>query len=57
MLKRIRDSIKNEKGMEMVQVAILIAIAIGVGLLFRDSIEGFINDIFDKLNADSFEVN
>ena len=57
MLKRIRDSIKNEKGMEMVQVAILIAIAIGVGIIFKDSIGSFIKDIFDKLNADSFEVN
>ena len=55
MLKRIRDSIKNEKGMEMVQVAILIAIAIGVGLLFRESIGGFINDIFKELNAKSFQ--
>ncbi|MCG8482127.1 MAG: hypothetical protein MJA31_02355 [Clostridia bacterium] len=57
MLKRIRDSIKNEKGMEMVQVAILIAIAIGVGIIFKDSIGSFIKDIFDQLNADSFEVN
>ena len=34
----------NKKGMEMVQVAILVAIAIGLGLLFKDQIGDFISN-------------
>jgi hypothetical protein len=44
---------KNSKrGMEMVQVAILIAIAVALGLVFRERIMDFINATFDGL-ADS----
>lgn len=44
----------NKKGMEMVQVAILVAIAIGLGLLFKDQIGGFISETFETLNNSSF---
>lgn len=42
-------------GMEMVQVAILIAIAIAAGLIFRTQIGSFINNVFDGLSSDSFQ--
>ena len=42
-------------GMEMVQVAILIAIAIAAGLIFRTQIANFINGVFDGLSSDSFQ--
>ena len=44
----------NKKGMEMVQVAILVAIAIGLGLLFKDNITGFIEDTFSSLTQAKF---
>lgn len=44
----------NKKGMEMVQVAILVAIAIGLGLLFKDQIGDFISKTFESLNNSSF---
>lgn len=44
----------NKKGMEMVQVAILVAIAIGLGLLFKDQIGDFINKTFETLNGSNF---
>jgi hypothetical protein len=44
----------NKKGMEMVQVAILVAIAIGLGLLFKEHITGFIEDTFSALTQSSF---
>lgn len=47
MLKTIR----NKKGMEMVQVAILVAIAIILGLIFKSEIVEFVNKVFDNLNA------
>lgn len=46
---------KNSKrGMEMVQVAILVAIAIGLGLLFKDRIGEFITETFDRLMESGF---
>jgi hypothetical protein len=44
----------NKKGMEMVQVAILVAIAVGLGLLFKDQIGEFISNTFETLNNSSF---
>jgi len=47
--------IKNSKyGMEMVQVAILVAIAIGLGMLFRERIGDFITATFDRLMTSEF---
>lgn len=45
----------SKAGMEMVQVAILIAIAIAAGLIFRNQIGDFINGVFDGLSTDSFQ--
>lgn len=42
---------KNKKGMEMVQVAILIAIAIALGVIFRTQITEFVNNTFAALNG------
>ncbi|MCI2061380.1 MAG: hypothetical protein LKJ83_01220 [Eubacteriaceae bacterium] len=44
-------TVKNKKGMEMVQVAILVAIAIILGLIFKSEIVEFVNKVFDNLNA------
>lgn len=43
--------IKNKKGMEMVQVAILIAIAITLGVIFRTQITQFVNSTLSGLNS------
>ena len=39
----------NSKGMELVQVAILIAIAVVIGLLFSKQITSFVNGVFRDL--------
>ena len=44
----------SKKGMEMVQVAILVAIAIGLGLLFKDHITNFIETTFSSLTQARF---
>lgn len=44
----------NKKGMEMVQVAILVAIAVGLGLIFKDRIGEFIANTFDGLSNSGF---
>ena len=43
--------LRNKKGMEMVQVAILSALAISLGIIFRSQITEFINTTFADLNA------
>lgn len=40
----------NKRGMEMVQVAILVAIAIVLGLIFKSEITSFVNKTFESLN-------
>lgn len=44
----------NKKGMEMVQVAILVAIAVAAGIIFKSSILEFVNRIFGNLNGANF---
>lgn len=41
----------NKRGMEMVQVAILVAIAIVLGLIFKNEITAFVNKTFEGLNS------
>jgi hypothetical protein len=52
--KYICKSVLNKRGMEMVQVAILVAIAIGLGMLFREKISEFITTTFDSLTNSNF---
>lgn len=44
----------NNRGMEMVQVAILVTIAVGLGLIFKDRIGEFVNNTFDGLTSSGF---
>jgi hypothetical protein len=51
---RMAMPVRNKKGMEMVQVAILVAIAVAVGIIFKSSVTDFVNKIFGNLNAANF---
>lgn len=44
----------NKRGMEMVQVAILVAIAVTLGLIFKTQITDFVNDTFGSLSSAKF---
>lgn len=46
--------IGNKQGMELVQVAILVAIAVTVGLIFKSEITEFVNNTFGTLNKTKF---
>ena len=58
MIKKLNlmmiKSLGNKRGMEMVQVAILVAIAVAVGIIFKGSVVDFVNKIFKALNAANF---
>ncbi|TDP57467.1 Flp1 family type IVb pilin [Aminicella lysinilytica] len=43
--------LKNKRGMEMVQVAILIGLAVCLGLIFKTEITEFVNKTFQGLNS------
>ncbi|MGI6177073.1 MAG: hypothetical protein ACOYJO_01265 [Eubacterium sp.] len=43
--------LRNKRGMEMVQAAILIALAIAVGIVFRSEIMEFVSNTFADLNG------
>ena len=47
-------SLRSKKGMELVQVGILIAIAVGIGLIFKEQIGIFVNNTFSTLLGSSF---
>ncbi len=49
VLRRLNKKI-GESGMEMIQVAILIALAIILGLIFKTEITSFVNKTFTNLN-------
>lgn len=44
----------SREGMELVQVAILIAIAVGLGIIFKNEITSFVNQTFESLDASKF---
>ena len=46
--------LNNKRGMEMVQVAILVAIAVTLGLIFKSEITEFVNNTFGALNKTKF---
>lgn len=51
MKKALTKRFRNKKGMELVQVAILVAIAIALGLIFKTEITDFVNKTFEGLNG------
>lgn len=50
-MSKFRIISNNKKGMEMVQVAILVAIAIVLGLIFKTEITDFVNKTFESLDT------
>ena len=52
MIKKLKKLNKKlgDEGMEMIQVAILIALAIILGLIFKTEITAFVNKSFTNLN-------
>lgn len=45
--------IKEQKGINTVEIVVLVAVAIGLALIFREQLIGFINNIF----ADAFDAS
>jgi len=55
LLLRLKQNLsKKNAGMELVQVAILIAIAVVLGLIFREQLTDFVDGVFDSLDKAKF---
>jgi hypothetical protein len=52
--RKFRMKSRSRKGMELVQVGILIAIAVGLGIIFKDKIGQFLNETFNALLGAKF---
>jgi hypothetical protein len=59
MLNYLRKLFKEQKGMGTVEVIIIIAVLVGVALLFRKQLIGFVNGIIVNLfpSPDNLENN
>lgn len=56
MFKKVKFMIGNH-GMGTVEVVIIVAVLVGVALIFRDAIFDFVNEIIDSIFNDSDIVN
>lgn len=50
MLDHIKRFWKEEDGMGVVEIALIIIVIVGVVILFRGKVEKLIEDIFNKIN-------
>ncbi len=67
MLKLLKDFIREEDGLGTVEIVIIIAVLVGVALIFRDSLIKFATGIMDSvfsttdinssLDSDAIRVN
>lgn len=46
-----KKTVHSKKGMELVQVAILVALAVALGLIFKTEITDFVNKTFEGLDG------
>ena len=53
-IRKVQPLLRSKRGMEMVQVAILVAIAVTLGLIFKTQITDFVNDTFSSLSTAKF---
>ena len=53
-MNRLKQILHNKRGMELVQVAILVDIAVTLGLIFKTQITTFVNNTFGALNKAKF---
>ena len=50
-MRKWRRKLRSKKGMELVQVAILVALAVALGLIFKTEITDFVNKTFEGLDG------
>jgi len=57
MKKLLKKFLTDQKGINTVEVVVLVAIALGLALIFREKIFAFVNSIMSNvLNTDAFSL-
>ena len=55
MLTRVKDYLKGQKGINTVEIVIILAILVGLAILFKDQITSFVTNLLGKtLNPNQF---
>ncbi len=55
MLELIKNFIKDEDGISTVEIVVIIAVLVGIALIFKNAIVGFVNKLLNnilKVNVD-----
>lgn len=52
MLKLVKSFLKEEDGLGTVEIVVIIAVLVGIALIFRDAIIKFVTDIMKSVFAD-----
>jgi hypothetical protein len=55
LLLKSQRILSQKNGMELLQVALLVAIAIIIGLFFKEQITEFVDNIFSGLSSDDYD--
>jgi Flp pilus assembly pilin Flp len=56
MKKLLKKIAMDEKGINTVEIVVLVAIAIGLALIFREQVTGFIKSILDSFKSGVFAL-
>ena len=57
MLKQIMGFIEEEDGLGTVEIVLLIAVLVGLALIFKDRIIGFVKRILDQITGQEGSFN
>ncbi len=53
---RMEESLNNEEGIGTVEIVLLILVAVGLVLIFKDKITELVNSIFSKISSQAGKV-
>lgn len=53
---RAEESLRNEEGIGTVEIVLLILVAVGLVLIFKDKITELVNSIFSKISSQAGKV-
>jgi len=48
-IRQLLKQLRNERGISTVEIAIIVAVLVGIALIFRGAIMGFVNDIIGSM--------
>lgn len=56
LLRNIKKSLKNEQGIGVVEVILILVVLIGLVVIFRDQLTSLVTTIFEKITSNATGV-